>query len=400
MLGRFTQEVVIPQRSRLLAYREITNQSAQVDSDGYLAQIISSIVTGVPGNARRGKSGGHSGDLSDGTEVKSTYRAEQMHGKEDGHINFGQITREKMAKFLDRDRCIAVFASYDVHGRFKIEILDLRLRESHVRQAVRAFLQRSPATRPQLQPRLYPDGRRDVLQEQPGSFKHLGARLLARVVDVAGSAVVDKWAPEAGLGVDQVLDVCPGPLAGAPPLGRVGAAPDRFFADCMVRHRRALVPFCQATWANQNVGFGNLAQHLVSLVTRKRGIGSGARGADLEDGSEIKLAMGMRGDALGTEDVPRLNLGGDATKMLGWTRLYPVRIVCEADRLKVKVLEADTGQFRRQVRDYFGPASRYRRSPNMQYHVPRDFEVDEFTGESGDGSERRLRCQRLYVAYE
>ncbi len=402
LLQDLMARVIIPQRQRLLAFRGHTGQSAQVDSDGYLAQVIASVVTGVPGNARRGKTGAHLGDLSDGSEVKSTYRAEQMNEMEDGHINFGQIPRAKMLQFLDRDRCIIVVASYDTHGRFKIEVLGLNLRSRYAVKTIKAFLARSRADRPQLQPRLYPDGKRDRLHTSPGSLKSLGAVLLARVVDVDGHAVVDKWAPEAGRLIDEVLDLAAGPPRSAPEytLGGDDVSPDNFFAECMVRHRRAVAPFCATCGANQNIGFGNLAQHLVSLVTNKRGTGSGARGADLEDGSEIKLAMGLRGDCLGTEDVPRLNLGKDVPRILGWPHLYPVRILCQDEHLAVKVLEAPVGAFRAQVRDYFGPGSRFRNSDNMQYHVPDTFEGNAFTGLCGNGDPRVLECDVLYTAIE
>lgn len=400
LLRGFFRDVVIPQRSKLVGYRALTDQSAQVDSDGYLGQIIASIVTGVPGTLRRGKSGSHKGDLVDGTEVKSTYRAEQKNGKEDAHVNFGQISRDRMAEFLDRDRCIIVCYGYDQAGRFKVEVLGLELRHAHLRAAIRAFLDRSEMARPQLQPRLYPDGRRDVLQELPGHLKALGARLLARVVDVAGHAVVDKWAPRKGLPLGEVLDLAPGTRSSTAARKPPSSSAKHFFDTCMVQHRRALAPYCSLTASSQNVGFGNLAQHLVSLVTGMRGTGSGARGADLIDGSEIKLAMGLRGDSLGTEDVPRLNLGNSVPKMLAWPGLYPVRIVCPSNRLMAKVLRADVAMFRAQVRDYFSKGSRFSTSANMQYHVTEDFESDVFTGRDSRGGPRVLPCERLFLAKE
>jgi hypothetical protein len=399
LLRSLVSDVLLPQRQRLLAYRVHSNQSAQVDSDGYLSQIIASIVLGVEGNARRGKSGDLPGDLSDGTEVKSTYRVEQKGGKEDAHVNFGQISRAKMAELLDRERCVIVHTSYDVLGRLKVEVLTLSLRAAKVRAAVKAFLGRSSAEKPQLQPRLYPDGKRDVLQLLPGHFHALGATLLARAVEDGTTAIVDKWSPEKPLPLEQVLDVTRPRNAPAPRLARP-ADPKRFFKECMVGYRRSLIPFCSVAAANQNVGFGNLAQHLVSLVTGIRGTDSAARGADLEDGSEIKLAMGLPGDALGTEDMPRLNLQHNVAKILAWPSLYAVRIVTLGDKLAAKVLKAETSQFRSQVRDYFGPRSKYRNSKNMQYHVARDFELNSFSGEGGDGRERALACKRIFEIRE
>jgi hypothetical protein len=401
LLKSFLDEVFVPQRQRLLAYREPTNQSAQVDSDGYLAQMIAAIVLGVSGNFRRGKTGMHPGDLSDGTEIKSAYRAEQMNAKEDSHINFGSMSPERTREFIDRDRAVAVHTSYDVDGRLKIEVIGLDLRDAYVVQSIEEFLARSSAEKPQLQPRLYPDGKRDRLQMRKGGFYDLGATLLARAVVVGDEVDVDKWDPQVGVPLEECLDVHPNPFdAGAPHHIEDPQDPDEFFNECMIRHRRALIPYCEAARSSQNVGFGNLAQHLVSVVTSKRGSGSAARGFDLEDGSEVKLAMGHRGDPLGTEDFPRLNLQSNTEKILGWPAFYAVRIICEDEGLRVKVLEPEIEDFREQVRDYFAADSRHAHSTNMQYHSAPDFGDNYFTGERGDGSPRRLDCEPLYCAME
>lgn len=399
-LKSFLDDVFVPQRKRLLAYREHTNQSAQVDSDGYLAQMVAAIVLGVSGNLRRGKTGMHPGDLSDGTEIKGAYRAEQMNDKEDTHINFGAMSPKRTREFLDRERAAAVHSSYDVHGRFKMEILELNLRDPYVIAAFEALLDRSKADKPQLQPRLYPDGKRDRLQTRPGHFLDLGARLLARAVVVGDGVVIDKWDPE-GLPLEECLDVYAGPVDdGSPHVIDDPRDPDEFFQNCMINHRRALVPYCDAARSSQNVGFGNLAQHLVSVVTGLPGIGSGARGYDLVDGSEIKLAMGRKGDALGTEDYPRLDLHNNVDGILAWPTLYPVRILCETYGLQVKVFEPDMAVFREQVQDYFSPGSNYEHSKNIQYHPPKTFESNTFRGKRSDDSPRLLECDVLYCAIE
>lgn len=403
LLKSFLDDVFIPQRQRLLAYRMHTNQSAQVDSDGYLAQMIAAIVLGVSGNFRRGKTGMHPGDLSDGTEIKSGYRIEQLGDEEHTHINFGAMTPERTRAFFQRERIVLVHTAYDVDGRVKIEVVGL-IPDARVHEAVERFLERAAArgtARPQLQPRLYPDQKRDRLQTRPGGFHDLGARLLARAVIVGDEVDIDKWAPDVGLDLEECLDVHPSPLdPGTPHIIADPADPDEFFVECMIRHRRALVPYCVAARSSQNVGFGNLAQHLVSIVTGKRGSGSGARGFDLEDGSEIKLAMGRRGDPLGTEDFPRLNLQKNTEKILTWPAFYGVRIICVDEGLRVKILQPDIADFREQVIDYFRLGSRYAGSANMQYHAAPEFEDNFFTGKRGDGTPRRLDCAVLYCAME
>lgn len=398
--GDFIRDVFIPQRSRLIAYSRKTIQSAQVDSDGYLGQILASIVLGVPGNSRRGKSGLFSGDLADGTEVKSAYRIEQMNGKEDSHVNFGQITPKKMTEFMDRERGVAVHVSYDVLGRPKIEVLLLPLRTMPFIDGVADFQARSSSARPQLQPRLYPDGARNRLQLRPGGFWSLGARLLARAVVVGDDVVVDKWDPD-GLDLTECLDVLDSPVHPEPTHTILDVTdPLEFFRTTMIAHRRALEPYCAATGSNQNVGFGNLAQHLVSIVTGKPGTGSGARGFDLADSGEIKLAMGSKGDPLGTEDYPRLNLGSNVAKMHSWGHLYPVRIMCDDDGLMVKVFEVDIEEFRAQVDDYFSFGSDFENSTNIQYHAPKTFSSNVFTGLNSKSGPRRLEGDVLFEGYE
>lgn len=400
-LADFLREVFIPHRAKLIAYSNVTAQSAQVDSDGYIAQMIASIVLGVPGNFRRGKSGGFDGDLADGTEVKSAYRIEQLNSKEDSHVNFGQITREKMKSFMDRDRAIIVHTSYSADGTPRIEVLLLPLRSDKFKSAVAAFHERSAEKKPQLQPRLYPDGKRDVLQEKKGHFLDLGARLLARASLYGNEVVIDKWEPVLGLDLRECLDPLPGVFSHAGKYEIMNpTSADEFFRTVMIDYLDSIQPFAEFTGSTRNIGFGNLSQHLVSIVTGTKGTGSGARGFDLVDTSEIKLAMGVKGDILGTEDFPRLNLGNNVEKMLSWKYLYPVRIIADGHGLRVKVFRADPYLFRSQVLDYFGEDSMFRHSANLQYHAPKIFESNTFTGKSGDGSVRELDCEVLFESAE
>lgn len=66
---------VLPQRRRLLSARDHTWQSAYVDDDGYLAELIASLVVGNLCTGRKGVSK-TTGDLTDGTEVKKGYRVD------------------------------------------------------------------------------------------------------------------------------------------------------------------------------------------------------------------------------------------------------------------------------------------------------------------------------------
>lgn len=408
LLKEFFNQVILPQRKRLIFYNKITNQSAQVDADGHIAQLIASIVTGIPGINRHGKSGKHAGDLFDGTEVKSTYKAEQKKGMEDAHINFGGMNTKKMEDFLSHNRCIIVHTYYDVLGRFKSEILDLDLKSDIFTSQFKRLQETSKAKNPQFQPRLYPDGVRNRLNETESSFKKFGAKVLARVVETKEGAVVDLWNPEKGIPIEQLLTInnedsiakinIPtfNTLQSMNRLEKEELAKD-FFKKCFVDFRKSYLPFCKITSTTQNLSFANLSQHLVSIITGIKGTNSNARGFDLENGSDIKQALGIRGDDLGTEDVPRLNLGNNKDKMLAWPSLYAIRIDCFNQKLRLKILKANINEFRNQVRDYFCSDSIYKDSPNMQYHISTDFDKDVFTGENSKGEQRILHFERLFA---
>lgn len=405
LLSQFFNKVIFPQRRRLIDFRTVTNQSAQVDSDGHIAQLVASIVTGIPGTGRHGKTGSHLGDLSDGTEVKSTYKCEQKNDKEDAHINFGGMATDKMEEFLSHKRCIIVHTYYDIFDRFKTEILDLNLNSAQFQKQFKRLQDSSEAKNPQFQPRLYPDGVRDRLNETESSFKKFGAKVLARVVETREGALVDLWRPEKGLPTENVLSVSNKKSIPKPvifkhkPLKKMTLNERQkfaryFFQESFLNFRKSFLPFCKITNTTQNLGFANLSQHLVSIITGLLGANSNARGPDLEDGSDIKQALGMRGDDLGTEDIPRLDLLNNVKKMLTWPDLYASRIECSNNKLKIKILKADIQEFRKQVKDYFGPNSKYKNSKNMQYH-PKKFSEDLFTGEDSKRNKRILHFERL-----
>lgn len=62
----FLQEMFLDARKKNKVWSKITKQSPQLDS-GYIAQHLVSLLSGIPGDNRRGKGL----DLSDGSEVKS-----------------------------------------------------------------------------------------------------------------------------------------------------------------------------------------------------------------------------------------------------------------------------------------------------------------------------------------
>jgi hypothetical protein len=506
----FLDEVLLPQRQRLIAWSNEARQSAQVDPDGHIAQLIASIVSGVPGTGRKGKSGANElgGDLLNkkdasngykslnhpGWEVKATFRAEQMQDikcnvvnandssitldsnaspiddfyksctidiiagtgagksykamsnnaydgttkvlkigqsrrlnpvldntsvvqirKQDGHFNFGDMTRKQMKEFVKHEVCILVHYGYDTLGRFKIEVLQLDMTNPATKKImVEDFYKADANGKPrqkdgktlskdeykgQFQPRLYPDGERGRIQEYNGRHgricvRNLGAKVIAKAVEKRGGADIEIWCPDAPKSIDDTVGG--GLLTIKDPTSFESRSyplpadkrkwPEVFFRESMVEFYRGIEHFCDITSSTKNMTFANLAQHLVSLVTGFPGSGSNARGMDLVvnggDG-EVKLATGYRGDDIGSMDLPRLNLGNGHKKMLNWVGIFPVRIVFEGGLIKTAVFipgKNTMNDFYNQVRDYFYDrgAPKSPLPPNLQYHATKNFKDDFF----------------------
>lgn len=490
-------DVILPQRQLLLQFRDHTWQSAHVDSDGYLGEMIASIVTGELGRLRKGKGAG-AYDLESGTEVKSSYRLdpnidfvvegvlrtderggrhldlthvpcelthESIFGQlnsnacsvqqvasndprthavgthlartvsknaltllpsggwrlyltrtacfreipdetplvvcvrqERAHINFGDRSRAELDALFEKHPVFVHFL-FDPMGRAQVAVLRASL-DGVARKLWLDEIFRTRSGKCQVQPYLFKDNVRSTLDT---SARHslayaLQARLLARGVLTKSGFDVTHWAPDSPplvLETEEIFSHVPrveecGPFSHTPieldlttERQRQGAVVD-FYERAVLQYYEKLAPFCQATQTTRNIGFGNLAQHLVSLRTGLHGARSGARGADLIEHdlsiSEIKLATGepTTDNPMASTDTPRLNLQANRSKMKAWTRLFPVRIVDPGDGLQV-LLHAPSpstmSAFKGQVDYYFNT---FPASTNLQYHARGAFPHDRY----------------------
>lgn len=509
LFQRCLEDVVLPQRQRLLQHRDHTRQSAHVDSDGYLGELLAAIVTGVPGRTRHGK-GGDGNDLSDGTEVKTSYRLDpnidfvvegvlttvtsprrkrlisidplppelqdpaiqhqinanacslqlltenrpdthpldvalgrtvgknalsidaapslaltrdaQLDGladgtavvacirQERGHLNLGKKDPTQIARMFRRPP-VLVFYTHDPMGRPLVTVARIGLSLTQVTRWVRSIYGRS-SRKKQLQPYLFPDNRRDTFYDSTKySVAHaLGGRALAIAVGTSSGVEVLHWTPEHPPPLTDLEDtltaVVPrskcGDFSHTPvdldltsEAGRIDAVA-AFYESSVKGWYDAISPYCDTAGVTRNIGFGNLAQHLVSLRTGVLGTRSAARGADLvePDGSlsEVKLATGdpREVNLMRSTDAPRLNLQDKKSTMLAWKRIFPVRIAETDEGLHALVHAPDQEtmkEFRSQVKAYFAahPTSR-----NIQYHATDAFPNDRY-GVSG----RYLTFQRV-----
>ncbi|MFZ8906217.1 MAG: hypothetical protein ACO2Y2_02535, partial [Poseidonia sp.] len=96
-----------------------------------------------------------------------------------------------------------------------------------------------------------------------------------------------------------------------------------------------------------------------------------------EDGSasDVKTAVGFRGDNMGTEDVTiRYNLMNDQPKLYGWKRWFPVRMTDEIrlegqedPQFRASIFQLDSAGvrlFHDQIQEFF-----QQHSANLQYHT-------------------------------
>jgi hypothetical protein len=113
---------------------------------------------------------------------------------------------------------------------------------------------------------------------------------------------------------------------------------NQFFEESICGYLRKIIPYCKLTNHSFNIKFDETGEHLAAIVYGIRGTRTGARGGDLieNDGTEsdVKVAAGFKGDALGTEDTPRYNLkelgpqrSRIRAKVMRWRRWIPIRIL-------------------------------------------------------------------------
>jgi hypothetical protein len=72
--------------------------------------------------------------------------------------------------------------------------------------------------------------------------------------------------------------------------------------ETFIEHRKVMQKWSKVTGQSPQLDSGYIAQHLISLLTGKRGTGWRGKGLDLDDGSEVKCASIIDG-----VDVPRWN---------------------------------------------------------------------------------------------
>ena len=419
LLKEFFEQVIYPQRMNLLAFRELDNQTAMVDTDGHLGQLITSIITGKPGTGKKGKSGDELGDLLDGSEVKSGWRIDQKNDdeKEDAHPHFGNLAykraptggAKRVSDFLACKKLYVVYHSYTISGHYKCELIQVDLTDPKVENTIKKWL--GTTSKKDLQPRLYPDKVRDRLATSSRSYKKLGAKLVARIIQSeSNEGIIDIWKPNAPVSLDEcikykrkTLQAIGENFASHEPLaaelfGSTEGARS-FFEKCVVRYRNKLQRFCVLTHTTANLGYGFLAQHLVSMLIGVKGEDSKSNGDDLEGGGEIKSAFGYKWDGSGALDVPRWDLSGSKkADMRGdsetpWSRFIGVRYWLQNNQLAVRILEPEIRHFREEVAKYW---DKYPQSKMLNIHMRGEFsETTKFSHAMEDKRCMEIECELL-----
>jgi len=109
--------------------------------------------------------------------------------------------------------------------------------------------------------------------------------------------------------------------------------------ELFLDYRKVMSKWATITGQSSQLDSGYIAQHLVSLLTGKRGSGWRGKGMDLQDGSEVKSASSVDG-----VDVPRWNHNfTSAAKVDAWLNsptIYYVlfdTIAPNASRVQVRI---------------------------------------------------------------
>lgn len=142
--------------------------------------------------------------------------------------------------------------------------------------------------------------------------------------------------------------------------------------ELFLDYRKVMRKWATLTGQGAGLDSGYIAQHLVSLITGKRGIGFRGKGLDLEDNSEVKSACVVDG-----VDVPRWNHNLNEVikidKWLGSPNIYyvlfdylpPERTLV---RVRIWTVSPATDQAYRKVLKRW--QDKRRQSNNFQLHPP------------------------------
>ncbi len=161
---------------------------------------------------------------------------------------------------------------------------------------------------------------------------------------------------------------------------------EELLEELFLDYRRIMKKWAEKTGQGAQLDSGYIAQHLVSLLTGKRGCGWRGKGLDLEDGSEVKSACIVDG-----VDVPRWNHNfASAEKIRQWLAAPAIYYVLfdyappELSRVRVRVwmVIPSSDKAYRTVLKRWRDVSR--KSDNFQLHPPVNKDNNLTTNECGD----------------
>lgn len=156
--------------------------------------------------------------------------------------------------------------------------------------------------------------------------------------------------------------------------------------EIFLDYRQVMSKWAAITRQSSQLDSGYIAQHLISLLTGKRGSGWRGKGLDLEDGSEVKSASSVDG-----VDVPRWNHNISAPEKVDeWLAAPAIYYVLfdtvERDtprvRVRIWVVTPTTDDAYRTVLRRWRDTSR--RSNNFQLHPPVGKDSNLSTNECGN----------------
>ena len=282
-------------------------------------------------------------NISSGEEFHFMFR------QEDGHTNWA-ASRQKQEAWFDAGGMVLVNSYRDLLARVNVAVF----RFNPKNQQREEFMQFWDGNQPHANMRLFPNARRDKLNEDNWSYLTWDCELVALAVQQKNGFKLLHWEPEGGekcrLSNAGIQDLILEPKAmkgDCPVRGWIyeldwnDEAQRRecarwFFEECILDFFSKWIPIASEAGVTKNIGFGHLIEHLGSLWFGLRGCRVKKGGDYYEtDGreSELKTCNGDKNDFIDTKHpTTNLMISAPIQKIQSWHRFFVGRSYCKKEK--------------------------------------------------------------------
>jgi len=340
--------------NKLLSKAGVTKLVQQLPLDdrrGYTTMDLNQLCDLLPNDPR----------LPDGTYIRIAKKPDIemdagedfdfMYRQEDGHTNW-EASREKQEAWFDAGGMVLVNSYRDKLARVNVAVFRFNPKD-HQRESFMKFWN---ATQPHVNMRLFPNARRDKLNEDNWSYLTWDCELVALAVQQKNGFKLLHWEPKGGenckLSKKEIQNLIINPKAmknDCPVRSSIyeldwndekqrRECAKWFFEECILDFFSKWIPIADKTGVTKNIGFGHLTEHLGSLWFGLRGCRVKKGGDYYESNgqeSELKTCNGNRNDFIDTKHpTTNIMISAPIQKIQSWHRLFVGRSYCEKEELK------------------------------------------------------------------